>query len=265
MRLSDRRKGDFAQYLHSYGSQVASFGAQAHRRLRKSTVLVVGDGRVGHAASLALATAGLGRLILLDPQRVSVTDLNRCAVAKPADIGRWKVDSTAGLLDGRPFLHTVPIVGRAEELSSLPDVREADVVVSACNTVSSRTAVARFAVRQQIPHVAGAVTDARQGVGGFLVTWTPRMPELACPACFLDRRAVVTRGESLLAPVTSLIASLATWNVVNLVSAGRRFRLERNCVAIDLATMGMDVFRTLRRADCSACAHTKSRCRSRSR
>jgi glucose/arabinose dehydrogenase len=55
--------------------------------------LVVGDGRVGHAISLALATTGVGRLILVDPQRVTATDLNRCATAKAVDVGRWKVDS----------------------------------------------------------------------------------------------------------------------------------------------------------------------------
>ena len=253
MRLSNRRKGDLVSYLKSYSSQVAYFGTHGHRRLRNSTVLVVGDGRVGHAISLALATAGVGRLILVDPQRVTGGDLNRCAMTTAVDVGRWKVDVTAGLLSGRPFLEVVPIIGSAEQLASSPDVQDVDVVVSACNTVPSRASVAEFAVGRRIPHVSAAVTDARQGVGGFVVTWTPSTPELACPACFLDRRAVVNRGESLLAPVTSLIASLAAWNVVSVLTTGRRFRMNANCVALDLGNLTLDTFLALRRAECRAC------------
>ena len=253
MQLKTHATSNLARYLESYRSQVAYFGTVGHTRLRDSTVLVVGDGRVGHAISLALAATGVGRLILVDPQRLTASDLNRCAMARTVDVGRWKVDSTASLLGGRPFLEVVPIIGRAEQLASLTDIQDVDLVISACNTVSSRTSVAKFAVSRQIPHVSAAVIDGRLGVGGFMVTWTPSTPELACPACFLDRRGVVSPGESLLAPVTILIGSLAAWKAVSVLSAGRRFRQKENCVTLDLGGMTLDAFRALQRADCQAC------------
>ena len=253
MRLKVRAKRTFSGYFKSYRPQVGYFGMRGHRRLRDARVLVVGDGRVGHVISMTLAATGIGQLILVDPQRVTNTDLNRCPVTKTSDIGRWKVDSTAGLLQGRPFLDVVPIIGQAERLDELPDVRRADVVVAACNTLSARTAVAKFAVARGMGHVGAAVADARKGVSGFVMTWTPAFPQLACPACFLNDRATLERNESLVAPVTSLVACLAAWSVVRLLTAGPRLRLDANCIAVDLRAMTLDAFRTLRRTDCGVC------------
>ena len=254
MRLNTKARNGLARYFDFYRSQVAYFGTAGHRRLRESTVLVVGDGRVGHTVSLTLAATGVGRLIVVDPQRVASSDLNRCALTRTVDVGRWKVDTTAGLLEGRPFLQVIPIIGRAEQLDVLPDVHEADLVVAACNTIPGRLAVANFAVTRRIPVVSAAVVDARDGVGGFVLTWIPSVPNLACPACFLDDQATPNRDESLLAPVTSMVASLAAWSVVGLLAAGRRFRIGENCIAVDLRAMTLDAFRTLRRADCRTCA-----------
>jgi len=253
MRLTNNRTGRDLGYYKAYSAQLGALGMAGQRRLRSSTALIVGAGRLGHDIALTLATSGIGRLIMLDPQRISVSDLNRCPTARASDVHRWKVDTTAGLLQGRPFLEVIPIVGRAEELASLPDVNETSVIVSACNTTRARIAVADFAAERQIPHVSAAVTDARLGIGGFVVAWSPSDRDLACPACFLKRNGRLSRNESLLAPVTAVVASTSAWYVVRLLSHGRSFRLATNCLAIDLHTFAMDSFRTVRRPDCPSC------------
>lgn len=254
MRLTARAARRRLGYYESYAAQLGGLSVAGQRRLRSSTALIVGAGRLGHAVALTLATSGVGRLVIIDPQRLSASDLNRCATARPRDIGRWKVDNTAGLIQGRPFLEVVPIVGRAENLAILPDFGKPDLVVAACNTTRARIAVADFSAEHQIPQVAAAVTDARVGIGGFVVAWSPADPDLACPACFLTRGARLPRNESLLAPVTAVVASTAAWYVMTLLSHGRDFQLRTNCVAIDLGAFTMDSFRTVRRPDCASCA-----------
>jgi adenylyltransferase/sulfurtransferase len=253
MRLTVRAARRRPGYYESYAAQLGGLSVAGQRRLRSSTALIVGAGRLGHAVALTLATSGIGRLVIVDPQRLSASDLNRCATARSRDIGRWKVDSTAGLIQGRPFLEVVPIVGRAENLASLPEAGEPSIVIAACNTRHARAAVAGFAAERQIRHVAAGIADARLSVGGVVMAWTPRDPDLACPACFLKPGGRLPRSESLLAPVVAVVASTAAWYVVTLLSHGRDFRLHTNCIAIDLGTFTMDAFRALRRPDCSSC------------
>lgn len=66
-------------------------------RLRGATVGIAGCGGLGSNAAVALARAGVGRLILADPDRVELSNLNRQHYFQ-SDIGRAKVEALAGHL-----------------------------------------------------------------------------------------------------------------------------------------------------------------------
>ncbi|WP_419196552.1 HesA/MoeB/ThiF family protein [Actinacidiphila glaucinigra] len=61
--------------------------------LRAAKVVVVGVGGTGSAAATALAASGMGRLHLVDDDRVELSNLNRQTLYAEADIGRLKVDA----------------------------------------------------------------------------------------------------------------------------------------------------------------------------
>eukprot|EP00035_Acanthoeca_spectabilis_P007954 m.146656 g.146656 ORF g.146656 m.146656 type:complete len:488 (-) comp14154_c1_seq1:51-1514(-) len=67
------------------------FGPEGQRRIREAFVVVVGLGGVGSHAAHMLARAGVGRLRLIDFDNVTLSSLNRHAVATRADVGRPKV------------------------------------------------------------------------------------------------------------------------------------------------------------------------------
>lgn len=69
-----------------------SSGRAAQVRLRQARVVVVGVGGVGSSAALALAQAGIGELHLVEPDVVTVSNLNRQALFTEWDLGRPKVD-----------------------------------------------------------------------------------------------------------------------------------------------------------------------------
>lgn len=63
------------------------------RRLKSATVTVLGMGAIGSATALSLAAAGVGRLRVVDPDRVEASNLNRQLLYRSSDIGRFKVDA----------------------------------------------------------------------------------------------------------------------------------------------------------------------------
>ena len=63
-------------------------GMQGQQKLEAATVLVVGLGGLGSAASLYLANSGVGRLLINDFDRVDATNLPRQILFDPNDLGR---------------------------------------------------------------------------------------------------------------------------------------------------------------------------------
>jgi ThiF family len=258
---------DVLSYEECYRAQFGAIGRIAQESLRHASVLIVGTGGLGTAVSMALATAGVGRLILVDPQRVAPDNLNRNPSLHPRDVGRWKVDVLASGLAGRPFLTTVPVIARAEHLASVGEARTVDLVVATCNSVSSRIAAAQFACRRSFPQVSAALTDGRERLGGLIVAWAGGRHRLACPACFLTARSGLPRGEALVWPLVTTVGGVAAWFAIRILLAPRRHDLleSGNCLTLDLDHHILESLRVRRRSDCSACVHISRRLSGRTR
>ena len=75
--------------------QITLIGEEATERLIASTVLIAGIGGVGGHAADAIARMGVGRIILVDNDTVSVSNINRQMVATTETVGRLKVEVMA--------------------------------------------------------------------------------------------------------------------------------------------------------------------------
>lgn len=69
-----------------------SIGSFSLEKLKKTTVLVVGLGGVGGYVVEALARSCIGNLILVDYDKVDITNFNRQIIAVNENIGKYKVD-----------------------------------------------------------------------------------------------------------------------------------------------------------------------------
>lgn len=254
-------------YLKCFAAQVGALGTAGQRRLQRASVLIAGAGGLGTAISSILVTAGVGRLVIVDPQRVEAENFNRYAFARVTDIGKPKADVLAGFFEGRPHVNVLPIFGRVETIEAGRVAQDVQLVISASNTVASRLAIARLASRQRLAHVSAAITDGREGRSGFVTAWVPERSDLACPACFLKPRGRLSRDESLLATVVSTVGALAACLAVQLLAVQYRpAALEAgNCLTIDVERYAIESLRVLSRHDCQACADARSSVQDKSR
>lgn len=90
MDFSDQQIDRYARHL-----VLPEIGEDGQRRLRDSSVLVVGAGGLGAPLLTYLAAAGVGRLGVVDDDRVDLSNLQRQVIHATGDIGRAKVDSAA--------------------------------------------------------------------------------------------------------------------------------------------------------------------------
>src|SRR5690349_17561020 len=81
--------------LSRYSRQITlpEFGMEGQRRLAEASVLVVGAGGLGSPVALYLAAAGIGRLGIVDADKVELSNLHRQILHTTADVGREKAAS----------------------------------------------------------------------------------------------------------------------------------------------------------------------------
>jgi len=110
-------------------------GAAGQARLGAASVLVVGAGGLGCPVLQYLAGAGVGRLVIVDHDRVEETNLHRQPLYAMADIGKRKVDAAGGAV--RRFNPGTVVEGVAERLTpqnATALVGGADLVVDAADS-----------------------------------------------------------------------------------------------------------------------------------
>jgi len=142
-------------------------GEEGLERLKAATVAVVGVGGVGAYAAEMLVRAGLGHIILIDSDDVSITNKNRQLIALDSTVGRVKAYVLRErLLDINPALEAtvLPIYLEADRVGETFAPYKLDFVVDAIDTVAPKLALIKWCYENRIKSVssmgAGAKTDA---------------------------------------------------------------------------------------------------------
>jgi len=76
--------------MDRYSRQLGVFGTDGQKKLKGSTISVVGAGGLGSSALMYLASAGVGRIRIIDDEDVEISNLNRQVLYTVADVGRKK-------------------------------------------------------------------------------------------------------------------------------------------------------------------------------
>ena len=165
--------------------------------LERATVAVVGLGGVGAYAAEMLCRAGVGRLVLLDSDTVSITNKNRQLIAMDSTIGKYKTDVLASRLkDINPNIELELVCEYLEEenVAALLSGYKLDYLVDAIDTLSPKIALIKYCVEHKIPHVTA------MGAGAKLDATQIRIADLSksynCPLAYILRKKLRKEGIS---------------------------------------------------------------------
>jgi molybdopterin/thiamine biosynthesis adenylyltransferase len=163
MSFSEQEVERYARHL-----VLREIGGPGQQRLKAAKVLLVGVGGLGAPAGLYLAAAGVGRLGLLDPDEVSLSNLQRQVIYGAEDLGRGKALS-AGLRLSQlnPEIELEPIPERLTEANARALVRPYDLVIDGTDDFATRFAVNAACVAEGKPLVSGAIGRWSGQVGVF--------------------------------------------------------------------------------------------------
>ena len=187
--------------VNQYSRTELLIGAEGMELLKGSSVMVFGVGGVGSHCIEALARSGIGKLILIDNDTVSLTNINRQSIAYHSTVGQFKtLVMKARIRDIDPSINvkTYETFVLPENLGRLLDQEEEtgagkiDYIVDAIDTVSAKLALAEEAQRRGIRLISS------MGTGNKLHPELFEIDDLSktsvCPLCRVMRRELKQRG-----------------------------------------------------------------------
>ena len=222
-------------------------------RLRQARVLVIGMGGLGSPVAMYLAAAGVGHLVIVDFDRVDLSNLQRQIVHRTADLNRPKVESAQDTLLALNPLVRVSRIGYALEGEELMNqVRSADVVVDASDNLPTRFAINEACVRAGTILVSGAAIRME----GQVMVYRPDQPSAPCYRCLYRSEQEPDESCSqtgVLAPLLGIIGSIQALETLKVI-LGLGETLVGRLLLLDALHMEWHSVTVKRNPDCPCCA-----------
>ena len=228
-------------------------GVEGQQKLLESHALVIGAGGLGSPVALYLATAGVGRITLVDHDAVDLTNLQRQIAHNLERVGRPKAESARDAIAAiNPDVLVRPLVMKAgpQELDEL--VPRADVVIDCTDNFATRHMINAACVAHRKPLVLGAAIR----FDGQVSVFDTRSPQAPCYACVfppdqdLEEARCATMG--VFAPLVGIIGAMQASEALRLL-VGVGSSLAGRLQMLDARSMEWSEVRVRRDPACRVC------------
>ena len=180
--------------LNQFSRTELLLGVEGIATLKNAKVMVFGVGGVGSHCIDALARCGVGNLVLIDNDTVSMTNINRQSIAYHSTIGRYKTEvMKQRIADICPETKVVTyerFIGR----DNLDDIlaEKPDYIIDAIDTVTAKLALVEKAAEYVIPLISSMGTGNKLHAELFEITDISKTS--VCPLCKVMRKELKNRG-----------------------------------------------------------------------
>ncbi len=228
-------------------------GIEGQEKINQASALIIGAGGLGSPAALYLASAGVGKITLVDNDAVDLTNLQRQILHTTERVGQAKVVSGKYTLQGiNPEIEIVALQERlqGERLEQL--VQSATIVLDCCDNFSTRHAVNRACVKFGVPLVSGAAIS----FDGQISVFDRRDATSPCYACLFPPEQqfeeVLCSSMGVFAPLVGIIGAMQAAEALKLImSVGKS--LVGRLLLLDAQNMEWTQIRLARNTHCTVC------------
>jgi adenylyltransferase/sulfurtransferase len=227
---------------------------EGQERILGTHALIVGAGGLGSPAALYLASAGVGKITLVDDDTVDFTNLQRQILHTQARVGMAKAESGKLALQAiNPEIAIVPLQQRlsGEALDSL--IGSADIVLDCTDNFATRHAINRACVHHKKPLVSGAAIR----FDGQISVYDLRHDDAPCYHCLFpegeDVDEVRCAVMGVFAPLTGIVGTMQAAEALKL-AANIGESLSGRLLLLDALEMEWRTITFRKDAGCAVCA-----------
>lgn len=240
--------------FHRYSRHLSlkEIGTAGQEKLKLARVLIVGVGGLGCPAAMYLAGAGVGKLGLIDPDQVELSNLQRQPLYAASNVGQYKAEVAAKYLKAyNPLIEIDSYPVALDESNALSIIENYDIVIDATDNFQTRYLVNDACFFLKKLNVFASVSQFE----GRLTTFSPEGPCYRCLYPTPPEDLILNcAAEGILGPVPGFWGTFQAIETLKLI-----LNIGDNAIGVmhlgDLLNFSMKRLRIEKNPTCPLCSH----------
>ncbi|WP_318441052.1 molybdopterin-synthase adenylyltransferase MoeB [Photobacterium leiognathi] len=230
------------------------FDFDGQEALKASSMLVLGAGGLGCASTQYLAAAGVGKLTLIDDDKVEVSNLQRQVLHHDATVGMLKVDSAkAALCRINPYISSVDTIAkRLSDEELLPLIESHNIVLDCSDNVDTRNQLNRLCFKTKTPLISGAAIRMEGQISVY--AYQDNEPCYQCLSALFGQQTLSCVEAGIMSPVVGIVGAVQAMEAIKVV-ANMGTPLTGKLLMLDALSMSWREMKLMKQPNCSVCAN----------
>lgn len=220
-------------------------------KLLESHVLIIGLGGLGSPVAMYLAAAGVGKMTLVDDDKVDLTNLQRQIIHGVDSVDLDKVVSASKSINAlAPDCQLSLINNRLSEKELSKLVEDVDLVVDCCDNFETRFMLNRVCFAKKTPLISGAAIRWEGQISTFTM-----QEETPCYRCVYEddvHNDQTCSQNGVVAPLVGIIGSMQAMEAIKVITGAGEL-ISGKLMLFDGLGMDWRTIKFKRRSGCPVC------------
>ena len=241
-----------AKQIEKYSRQIVlkNVGTIGQKKILSSNVLIVGAGGLGCPIVDYLSRAGIGKIGIVDYDKVDISNIHRQSIYTLKDVGKYKVEVLKKkIIDINPDVKTKIYKNKITKKNAYKLLNRFDIVVDGSDNFKTKFLLNQFAYRLKKIFIVGAISR----YDGHIFSFNFRKNNQACLKCFyqseVNEEVLNCETDGILGPVAGIVGNIQANEVLKNI-LGIKNELTNKILIINLLSLTFRQIRFSKKKDC---------------
>ena len=246
------RKNLSTKQIEKYSRQIVlkNVGTIGQKKILNSNVLVVGAGGLGCPIVDYLSRAGVGKIGIVDHDKVDASNIHRQSIYTLKDVGKYKVEVLKKkIIDINPDVKTKIYKNKFNNKNAYKILNQFDIIVDGSDNFKTKFLLNYLANKLRKIFIVGAIS----GYNGHIFSFNFKKNDVACLKCFyqseVNEEVLNCETDGILGPVAGIVGNIQANEVLKYI-LGLKNELKNKILIIDLLNLTFRQTRFSKKKNC---------------
>ena len=203
--------------IEKYSRQIVlkNVGTIGQKKILDSNVLVVGAGGLGCPVIDYLSRAGVGRLGIIDYDKIDPSNIHRQSIYTFKDVGKYKVDVLKRkIMDINPDVKTKIFKSKITNKNVDRILKQFDIIIDGSDNFKTKFLLNEYSLKYKKVLIVGAISK----MDGHIFTFNFKNKKNTCLKCFYQSEPsdeiLNCEYEGILGPVAGIVGNIQAMEVL---------------------------------------------------